>query len=461
MQRLGKIAAASGCVLVGACVVLTAVAAREARGDLERADQLFGVIGGVTGVIGAALALVGLVVSVVLGSLQLRAARSPQDEGETRPDAASASAVPAAGRIDADIDRLRVALAVAYDQLFGVDDMVDQVGEILKNPVSPRILSVWGGAGYGKTTLVYEAARRHTGEAGFARLFGISAKFTHIGPAGLLKPQRARITSEWRDILVELAKQVDPTADVDATTVEEALPGLFPAAPCLVVVDNLETVPEARQAVDYLVARFAESPHRFLLTTRESVAAIGGRWVTERRWNGPSAADAKRYADHLARHDTALDPTDADLDDVVEAAECAPLLIQIIVRYAAEKTLTIAEVVRRLRDRGGQLGNNVWRYCYAQSMQALADGVGSTQDAIRLMGVFCFVPAGRSVTDQEFFAQSRIADREQFLRVRELACRLTLVRALEGNTRFTVHSLLREHFCGNVDDTDAAAPAAR
>jgi hypothetical protein len=461
VRRLWGLTFGSACIVLGICAVLGGVVTEASHGDLERADQLFGVIGGVAGVIGAVLAVVGVVVTVVFGVLQVRGARATQHPGGERPVVPSPlPADPPTDLIDGDVDRLRLSLTVAYDQLFGITDVVAGVGELLMNPASPRIVSVWGAAGVGKTTLAYEVARRHTKEAGFARVFGISAKFTHIGPAGLLKRQESRINGEWRDILVELARQVDPAADVDAATVEDMLPGLLPAAPCLVVVDNLETVPEARLAVDYLVQRFAESPHRFLLTTRESLAAIGGHWVAERPWNGPSPTEAKRYARYLARHDTTLNPSEADLDDVVEAAECTPLLIQIIVRYAAEKALTIGEVVRRLRDRGGQLGSNLWRYCYAQSMQALADGVDSRHDAMRLMAVFCFVPAGRSVTDREFFEQSRIADREQFLRAREIACRLTLVRALEGNTRFTVHSLLREHFCG-IGDGTAPDPALR
>jgi hypothetical protein len=445
VQRLRWIFIGSACLVLGISVTAIAIGTRAARSDLERADQLFGVVGGVAGVIGLLVALVGLAVAIVFGVQQLRATSAAPPTAAERPAPPSPATIPAS-RLDDDIDKLRLTLTVAYDQLFGVTGVVGAVGDLLANPASPRIVSVWGGAGVGKTTLAYEAVRRHAREARFARVFGISAKFAHIGPAGLLKRESA-INREWHDILVELAKQIDPAADVNAATIEAAFPGLLPAAPCLVVLDNLETVTEAQLVVDYLVRRFADTPHRFLLTTRESVAAMGGHWVTEKRWDGPSPGEAKRYARHLADQ-TALDPSEADLDDVVVAAERTPLLIQIIVRYAAEKALTVGEVVRQLRDRGGQLGSSVWHYCYAQSMQALADGVDSKHDAVSLMAVFCLVPAGRSVTDQEFFEQSRIADREQFRRAREIACRLTLVRALEGNTRFAVHALLREHFCG-------------
>ncbi|WP_433077847.1 hypothetical protein ACQP1P_35665 [Dactylosporangium sp. CA-052675] len=438
MRRLWGLAASILCAAIGLYIVVAGIVA---HGRLERADQF-------ASVLGVPLAIVGIVLTVVFGVREMRASQAAKTQPvEPLPLPVGPNVVPMADDVERDIDRLRRALTVAYDRLFGVSAFVAEVGELLGNHAGSRIVSIWGDAGTGKTTMAFEIARQHATEAGFARVFGISVKFTHIGPLGVLEPTASRTQLEWRDLLVELAKQIAPAADINTANVEHLLPGLLPAVPCLIVIDNLETVPEGKVAVEYLIKRFAAGPHRFLLTTRESVAAAGGGRVNERRWHGPSEADAKDYARYLAQLGTRLNPSETDLDDVVRAAECTPLLIQIIVRYAAEKALTIREVLQRLRDIGGPLGRNLWQYCYSQSMDALAEGVGSEKVAARLMAVFCFVPAGRAVADGEFYAQSRIEDRELFLRAREIACRLTLVRALDGNKRFTVHSLLREHFC--------------
>lgn len=441
MRRAWRLAASVLCATIGLYIVVAAIVA---HGDLGRADQF-------ASVLGVPLAIVGIVLTIVFGVREIEASRADKaPPSEPRSPPFAPNVLPRADDVKRDIDKLRRALTIAHDRLFGVSTFVAEIGRLLGNDAGSRIISIWGQAGTGKTTMAFEVARQHATAAGFARVFGISVKFTHIGPLGLLEPTDSRTRLEWRDLLVELANQIAPAADINTANVEHLLPSLLPEAPCLIVIDNLETVTEGKVAVTYLIKRFADTPHRFLLTTRESVSAAGGGRVEERPWYGPSDADAKDYARHLAQFGTGLDPSETDLNDVVRAAERTPLLIQIIVRYAAEKKLTIREVLKRLRDIGGPLGKNLWQYCYSQSMDALAEEVGSKKVAARLMAVFCFVPAGRAVADSEFYLQSKIEDHQLFLRAREIACRLALVRALDGNKRFTVHSLLREHFCSGA-----------
>jgi hypothetical protein len=132
---------------------------------------------------------------------------------------------------------------------------------------------------------------------------------------------------------------------------------------------------------------------------------------------------------------------------VVEAAERTPLLIQIIINQAREARLPIRDVITRLRDVNGQLGSAVWSYCYAQSLNVLARRLDDADLVADLMSVFCFRPAGSSISSEEFWRLSGIEDQERFNQARAMACKLTLVRSLAGNTRFTVHSLLREFYC--------------
>lgn len=255
-----------------------------------------------------------------------------------------------------------------------------------------------------------------------------------------------RAQTDWRDLLVELAQQLAPEMDFNAGLIEQQLPASMPEKPCLIVVDNLETQ-EAELAVRYLASCGIIGPHKVILTTRESVLGTAARGLRERRWEGPSRTAASEYARYLAADDPTLEPTKRDLDDVVEAAERTPLLIQIIINQAREERLPIRDVTTRLRDVGGQLGSAVWSYCYAQSLNVLAERLDDADLVAGLMSVFCFRPAGSSISSEEFWRLSGIEDRERFNQARAMACKLALVRSLAGNTRFTVHSLLREFYC--------------
>jgi hypothetical protein len=63
------------------------------------------------------------------------------------------------------------------------------------------------------------------------------------------------------------------------------------------------------------------------------------------------------------------------------------------------------------------------------------------------MNVFCGRASGESFTRAEFYELSLIKDWEVFERARIVARDLALIRALDGNSRFTVHPLLREFVC--------------
>ncbi|MFI6159216.1 hypothetical protein ACIA59_04645 [Micromonospora haikouensis] len=85
------------------------------------------------------------------------------EPAEPPPPAPSSGVAPLA----ADLARLRDVTNVDHERLFGVDEAIDRLGESLRNPGGASIISIFGGAGVGKTALAYELIRRHAEEAGF------------------------------------------------------------------------------------------------------------------------------------------------------------------------------------------------------------------------------------------------------------------------------------------------------
>jgi hypothetical protein len=181
---------------------------------------------------------------------------------------------------------------VDHERLFGVDDELRRLGEILANPSGDWIISILGDPGVGKTALAYELVMRHAEPAGFQRIAAVSAKFSHLHPAGRLAAGPPAVAMDWRDLLVEVASQLRLDLAPRPDTIEEQLATALPAEPCLIVIDNLETLPEARYAVRYLTTSGLLRPRKVVLTTRVAVGEEAAHAIRERRWTGPDRSSA-------------------------------------------------------------------------------------------------------------------------------------------------------------------------
>jgi hypothetical protein len=338
---------------------------------------------------------------------------------------------------------------VDHEELFGIDAEVERLGGLLGNRDGDWIISIFGAPGAGKTTLAYEVVKRHAARTGYRRIAWVSAKSAYMTSLGEVERERRTILN-WRDMLLEIAAQLDLGISPNPMTIERELPrSLAPLAdnePCLVVVDNLETVQDARAAIKYMEQESVIRPHKVILTTRESAAQHSHR-VRERRWDGLDPKAARRYAEYLGQDDPDLDLSRQDLDGIVAASDRIPLLIKLIIKLAIFERQSINDIVGRMRDNQAELGANIGGYLYGESLTALESKVG-TEGAVKIMNVFCSKVGGESFTSEEFYRLSRLPDKKTFEQAKAAACQLALVRSLAGNTQFTVHGLLREFVCG-------------
>jgi hypothetical protein len=117
---------------------------------------------------------------------------------------------------------------------------------------------------------------------------------------------------------------VDPIPSQIRQLFASAIRSLDAGERCLLVVDNLETVADAEQAVRYLAELAGR--HKVLLTSRETVS--GAPFVVgEQRIAALSDAAARQFGEYLGRQGW-LDLTGTDLDELVRATEGNPLLIR-------------------------------------------------------------------------------------------------------------------------------------
>ena len=336
---------------------------------------------------------------------------------------------------------------VDHGRLFGAEEILGRLGKALANPSGDWLISIFGEGGAGKTTLGYEMVRRHAGSAGFGRVAWVSAKFGHLRALGNVEYTR-RAAIGWHDLLRDIARQLDLRIQQNPVQMEERLAGALGAAgPCVIVVDNLETVKEAELAMRFLTRPSVLRPHKVIVTTRQSARPLASE-VREFSWRGLSDDAVIAFARHLAADDPGFELSAQDMQELIAVSGGIPLLVKLAVRLAMHDARAVTEVIGQVRDPSDVLGERVGLYLYERAMDALAasEGVGA-EAAVGLMNVFCGRPSSESFTTEDFFELSLIGDRKAFDRARVAAHSLALIRGLDGNRRFTVHPLLREYAC--------------
>lgn len=156
-------------------------------------------------------------------------------------------------------------------RLFGVDEHVEKLKEILSDSSHAPIVSVEGLGGIGKTALARVVVDLLADELPLAGIAWVSARTHWLDIQGDLHTQSTAAHATY-DVLTRLATQLE-IDDVAGLGMEALLGRLRPhlrTHPFLVVVDNLETVDDVRLLVPALAS--CAGATRFLLTTRHSAA---------------------------------------------------------------------------------------------------------------------------------------------------------------------------------------------
>jgi hypothetical protein len=336
---------------------------------------------------------------------------------------------------------LRNNAVVDHTQLFGVDTLIEKVKDDIFAPQTAWVISLCGEGGLGKTAIAYEAVARYGAAAGFTRTGWVSAKTLQLLPDGaLLRDGSAEL--HWSNLVKKLADQLEVHLGDNSsgwiTDFQRGIRSLSPGERCLLIIDNLETVQDGEEAIQYLGNNSIINPHKILLTTRH--ALLGKvRYLVERHIKGLDVEPALHLIRSLGTN-SLEEASDDELRPIIEVTEGNPLLIKLFVTRLFMSHLPLPLVLAALQAVNQRL--------YAESLSILEQQCG--EDAAHwILNAFCPLGAGDSVSYEALRTYSGIEDEETFRNTLRIACDLSLIRTSKLNFLYSIHSLLWKFVCEN------------
>lgn len=343
---------------------------------------------------------------------------------------------------------LRDSAVVDHVRLFGVEELIAHVGDLLAVTNGSWIISLSGEGGVGKTALAYEVISRYAAATGFTRLAWASAKSVHLSLDGILlrtSSTKFRWTNLVRNMADQLGIKLSSSSAEWMKDLQREIHKLPRSEKCLLVIDNLETVEDVNEAIQYLGGDQIIKPHKILVTTR---TALLGKIpsIAEKQVTGLKLPAALAFLRSIGNKDI-QEAEDNDLKPLVETTEGNPLLIQLFVRCLLTSHLPFNIILDELQAVHQQFGKNIVEYLYAESLSLLKEQCGS-DIAYSIMNAFCPLSAGDTVNYDDLLKYSGIEDQEIFKKALKISCDLALIRSSKLNSKYSIHSLLWRFICG-------------
>lgn len=220
-----------------------------------------------------------------------------------------------------------------YTELFGVDELLDQLVEQLTAVSHPHLISVLGIGGIGKTSLADAAVRRVIPTFRFDEVIWLRLEYQTLNGRSR-SPEHS-----WQQIIDGLAAYIWPDSyrDVDQKQREVQVRHRLKQTPYLVIIDNLE----AEEDTAYVLAHLSDlaDPSKFLLTTRIQPAGETAVFTLSLSELNRGDAEALMYH-HAERSAISLaGATAADFDAIYECVGGNPLALKLVISQLRDISL--------------------------------------------------------------------------------------------------------------------------
>ena len=321
-----------------------------------------------------------------------------------------------------------------YSRLFGVADKIAQLRAVLETAAEPWLVAIEGLGGIGKTTLVDALARELAVRTSFVEVGWVSARrrlFRLQGDIDSTALQPALTLAELIDRLVDQFELAGLKRQADADKAA-GLKDFLRSRPCLVIVDNLETVADYDALVSQLTGLV--NPTKFLITTRYSLRSVSGVYTVMLRQL--SREDTFALIQHEARTrglDDLADSSPNDLEQIYHVTGGNPLATKLLIGQI--HTLSLPTALACFSAARGRPVEELLTYIYDQAWQLL------DHDSRRVLRVMLLVADEGGRLEQ--IAAASEMDRSQIATCLQRLATLSLVN-VDGSLkerRYSLHQL--------------------
>ncbi|MEZ4865994.1 MAG: BTAD domain-containing putative transcriptional regulator [Caldilineaceae bacterium] len=236
---------------------------------------------------------------------------------------------------------------------------------------APWLLAIDGIGGIGKTTLATVLVHELADNPRFVEVAWVSARQSEFQPAsGLQSLERPAL--DVATLTTLLLEQLMERPPLTASNQEQRilLTQLLKAQPCLVVIDNLETVVDGAALVPFL--QQLANPSKFLITSRVSLQGESGVYCQS--LHELSAEDVLAFLRHEAEVrgiQSLIDAREEQLRRIYAVVGGNPLALKLVLGQV--RFLPLAQVLANLQEALGQPVHDLYTYIYWQAWHLLND----------------------------------------------------------------------------------------
>ncbi len=313
----------------------------------------------------------------------------------------------------------------SYTQLFGAEQSLETLLQVLKSKKAPWLISVTGLGGIGKTSLADAALRRVIQSFQFDRIMWVRAE------ANTLSGESPSPALTFEDLCTQLAAKLLPEGG-NAPRPYHLIRQALKDAPHLIVFDNLESEADTL----YLFNQLADlgGPSKIMITTRTRPPAQAGVFPLSLTELPTSDAFALiRHQAEITGLPELAQANDETLAHITQAAGGNPLALKLIVSLA--QVLSIPDILADFPVGRSEPIEKMYRGIYWKSWQTLSPR------ARALLQVMPLVAMSGAQLDQ-LQAISELTEFDLQAAIQELAARSLLeTRGTAWERRYGIHRL--------------------
>lgn len=323
-------------------------------------------------------------------------------------------------------------------RLFGIDKILDKLGDNLRSPDDYWLMSLTGAGGIGKTSLTEKLISEYGEDCGFVKLAWTTAKRTYLAADMSVQQDKNSRDINADSIIYELASQLEinlPPANKDHF---KALQKKLQADPYLIVIDNLETLQEYERLLD----RFNPfdpmcniRPSKVVLTSRKNVKAnnCAAREIKLKGIDPSATLEMIRYEGQEL--DVIQQALDEELYPIYEKTQGNPLMILLVINLLNKYDEPLERIFQRFNQ-----DQDIQRFLYEESLDSLSDGALWVLNSVIQYSPNSLIPRfdlreTSGLNDNEFTQAITECSKYHLLESS---------RSNQSESRYSIHSLLHE-----------------